>query len=264
MPVEVWQSLRPHLTELLAAIALVLAGWVVGRYLGKWSEHAASALLDRVGRRGKGAAAVGAAPLAEAVPGLVNRFVYWLSFLFFAAAGGEMLGLPVVSSAAGRAASYLPGAAAGFAIVLVGLVVASLVGGITAAASASAGTAYAGAIGRTVQGLVLILAVLIALEQIGIQGDLLIVLLAVVIGVILAGAALAFGLGARTAVSNIVGSYYVAQTYRVGQTVRIGEYEGRIVQTTPTAVVLDTRDGQVLIPARLFTELPSVLISEIT
>lgn len=145
-----------------------------------------------------------------------------------------------------------------------GVVVASLVGGITAAASASAGMSYAGAVGRGVQGLLLVLAILVGLEQIGVHGQLFVVLLAVVVGVVLAGAALAFGLGARTAVSNIVGSYYVAQTYRVGQTVRVGEFEGRIVRTTATAVVLDTKSGQVLVPARLFSEQPSVLVTELS
>jgi hypothetical protein len=144
----------------------------------------------------------------------------------------------------------------------VGIVVASLAGGLTAA-TLGARTAYAGALGRGVQILLILLALLVGLEQVGVHGDLIVVLLSVVLGVVLAGAALAFGLGARTAVSNIVASYYVAQTYRVGQTIKVGEYEGRIVRTTPTAVVLDTKGGQVMIPSRIFTEQPSMLITEI-
>lgn len=261
---EVWQSLRPHFTDILAAIALLLSGWVVGRYLGRWSKRGVQALLDRVGQRSTGAAAVAVSELSLSVPELVDRFIYWLAFLLFAASAVEVLGLPVVSIAAERVASYLPGALTAVAIIFVGVIVAGLAGGLVAAASASAGTAYAGAMGRVVQGLLLVLAVLVGLEQVGVHGELLGILLAVVIGVIIAGAALAFGLGARTAVSNIVGSYYVAQSYRVGQTVRVGEYEGRIVRTTSTAVVLDTKAGQVMIPARLFSEQPSVLVTELS
>ena len=57
-------------------------------------------------------------------------------------------------------------------------------------------------------------------------------------------------------------AHYVAQMYSVGQTVRVGETEGRIVRTTSTAVVLDTPTGVVQVPARLFTEQPSVRIPE--
>jgi small-conductance mechanosensitive channel len=115
-----------------------------------------------------------------------------------------------------------------------------------------------------VQGLLVVLAALVSLEQIGVHGEMLVTLLTVVIGVGMAGAALAFGLGARTAVSNIVGAYYVAQTYRVGQTVRVGEFEGRIVRTTATTVVLDNKGGQVSVPARLFAEEASILITELS
>jgi small-conductance mechanosensitive channel len=209
-------------------------------------------------------ATLAAPQLAESVPPLVGRFVYWVAFLLFAAWALEVLGLPVATRVGEELASYLPGAFTGIAIVLVGIIVASLAGGITGAAVASTGTAYAGAIGRAVQVVLLVLAVLVGLEQIGVHGELLVILLAVFLGVVLGGAALAFGLGARTAVSNIVGSYYVAQTYRVGQTVRVGEFEGRIVRTTATAVILDNRGGQVLVPARLFTEQPSMLLPEIT
>jgi small-conductance mechanosensitive channel len=122
--------------------------------------------------------------------------------------------------------------------------------------------AYAGAVGRAVQGVLLVLAILIGLEQIGVHGQLVVVLLASIIGVLLGGAALAFGLGARNAVSNIVASYYVGQTYRVGQTVRVAGFQGRIARTTPTSVVLDTTDGQVQVPARIFTDEPVVLVTE--
>jgi small-conductance mechanosensitive channel len=148
------------------------------------------------------------------------------------------------------------------AIVLVGLVVASLAGGVAAAGAASAGVRYAGAVGRAVQALFLVVALLLGLEQIGVHGELIAILLAAVVAVALGGAALAFGLGARTAVSNIVASYYVSQMYRVGQTVRVGDIEGRILRSTSTAVILDTKDGQVHVPASVFSEQASILVPE--
>lgn len=260
MAVDLWQSI---LIDILKAAAIILVGSIVGRFLERGGRRAAQALLDRLGGRSAGAGAVGAAAVARSVPVLVGRLAYWILFLLSAAAAVEVLGLPVVSRVADRMLEYLPGVLTAVGIFFVGVVIASLAGGIAAAASASAGTAYAGAVGRAVQGLLLVLTALVSLEQVGIHGELLVTLLTVVIGVGLAGAALAFGLGARTAVSNIVGAYYVAQTYRVGQTVRVGEFEGRIVRTTATTVVLDNKGGQVSVPARIFTEEPSILITEL-
>ena len=264
MAAQVWQSVRENLPDYLTAAALILLGSIVGRFLETGARRAAQALLDRVGGRSAGAGAIGAASVARSVPVLVGRFVYWLLFVVAAAAAIQILGFPIASQAGARLVEYVPGLLTALAIFFVGVVGASLAGGIVAAASASAGTAYAGVFGRLVQAVLLVIATLVALEQIGVHGELLVTLLTVVIGVGLAGAALAFGLGARTAVSNIVGAYYVAQTYRVGQTVRVREFEGRIVRTTATTVVLDNKGGQVTVPARLFAEEPSILITELT
>jgi hypothetical protein len=84
----------------------------------------------------------------------------------------------------------------------------------------------------------------------------------VVVGTVLAGAGLAFGLGARTAVSNIISSHYVAQAYRVGQTVRVAGLEGKLLETTPTAVFLAGPEGRVMVPAKAFSEHASVLVTD--
>lgn len=262
MPWDLIQRLRPYLVDVLGAAALLLLGSIIGRFLASWSRRGAQAALDRVGRRGSGAGAVGAARLGASVPVLVGQFVYWLIFLVAVAAAFAMLGLPVVSRVGERLAVFVPGALTGLAIVLVGLVVASLAGGVAAAWAASAGVRYAGAVGRTAQLVVLALALLLGLQQIGIHGEVIAGLLAAVLAVALGGAALAFGLGARGAVSNIVAAYYVTQMYRVGQTVRVGGIEGRILRATSTAVILDTKDGQVHVPASVFSEQPSVLVPE--
>jgi hypothetical protein len=259
---DLFLQLRPYLRDVLGAAALLLLGSIMGRFLASWSRRGAQAALDRMGRRGSGASAVGAARLGASVPMLVGQFIYWLIVLVAVAAAFEMLGLPVVTRVGERLAAFVPGALTGVAIVLVGLVVASLAGGVAAAGAASAGVRYAGAVGRAAQVVVLALALLLGLQQIGIHGELIAGLLAAILAVALAGAALAFGLGARVAVSNIVAAYYVMQMYRVGQTVRVGSIEGRILRATSTALILDTKDGQVHVPAALFSEQPSILVPE--
>ena len=124
------QRLRPYLLEVLGAAALLLLGSIVGRYIGSWGRRAAQATLDRLGRRGAGTGAVGAARLGESVPSLLGQFLYWLIFLLAVAAAFELLGLPVVSRVGERLAAFLPGALTGVAIVLVGMMAASLAGGL--------------------------------------------------------------------------------------------------------------------------------------
>jgi hypothetical protein len=69
------QQLRPYLLEALGAAALLLLGSIVGRFVGSSGRRAAQATLDRLGRRGAGAGAVGAARLGESVPALLGQFL---------------------------------------------------------------------------------------------------------------------------------------------------------------------------------------------
>ena len=68
----------------------------------------------------------------------------------------------------------------------------------------------------------------------------------------IAGAALSFGLGARSAVANLIAAHYLHPLFRVGQTIRVADVHGQIVALTPVAIVLDTPQGRVVVPAGTF------------
>ena len=86
-------------------------------------------------------------------------------------------------------------------------------------------------------------------------------ILSVTTAAVLGAFALAFGLGARTAVSNIIGAHYLRQTFETGHVVRFGAVEGTVTAITSTAVVLRIPEGQVIIPAKQFSESISVLVT---
>jgi len=270
MPSQEWFSgFSPVARQLLAflpviasAALLVLAGWLLGRLARFLSSRGAAAVFTRLGARQSLRGALVSSGVAGHVPAVIGGFAYWLVLLFFIAAALETLGLPVVTGALNRVAYYLPNVLAALVVTFAGIILGSLVRGALARTATTAGVEFGAALGRLAQGTVVLVAIVVALEQVGIQAQVLIVIVGIVLGTTLAGAGLAFGLGARTAVSSIIASYYVAQAYRIGQLVRIGGIEGKIVQTTPTAVFLDTPQGRVLVPAKQFNEEMSVLVTE--
>lgn len=259
---QVARQLLAFLPVIASAALLALAGWLLGRLARFVASRSVGALLTRLGARPSLRKALVSSGVASHVPAVIGGFIYWLVFLFFVAAALETLGLPVVTGALNRVAYYLPNVLAALVVLFAGIILGSLVRGLLTRTAVSAGVEFGTAVGTLAQGTVVLVAVVVALEQVGIEAQVLIVIVAIVLGTTLAGAGLAFGLGARTAVSSIIASYYVAQAYRIGQLVRIGGIEGKIVQTTPTAVFLDTPQGRVLVPAKQFSEEVSVLVTE--
>ena len=115
-------------------------------------------------------------------------------------------------------------------------------------------------LGRVAQLVILVTAVVIGADQIGIKVTFLVIMVTVLASALLGGLALALSLGSRTYVSNLIGAHYLHQLFRVGQTVRIGSYEGRILEFTATAIVLETAEGRVNLPAKIYHEEPIVLL----
>ena len=109
---------------------------------------------------------------------------------------------------------------------------------------------------------IIVAAALIAAEQLGLDVSLLTAVFLIGLAAALGGAALAFGLGAREVMADILAMHYVQKSYRVGQVVRIGSDQGRIVRTTRTAVVLENIDGELSIPGRHFVDERSVLLTQ--
>jgi small-conductance mechanosensitive channel len=192
---------------------------------------------------------------------MVGRVVFWFVMALFVMATTEILGLPVVTTWLSSVASYLPRLLAAAVIVAVGMVTGRLTKRAVARAAASAGMTGGQRLGRVAEIVILFGSILVAAEQLGLDLRFVTAVLTIVLATTLGGAALAFGLGSRQLVENILSGHYVRKLYAVGQVVRIEGVEGRILKLTATSVILETPDGEVAVPAREFTVTRSMRIS---
>ena len=189
-----------------------------------------------------------------------RQVVFWVVVLFFLTAATQVLGLHTFTAWLASVVEYLPTVFAGALIVIAGFMVSRLAREVVEAAAASAGARQRALVGRVVQAAILVTAILVGAEQVGIKVTFL-VILAAAAGVALVGAvALALSLGARHYVANLIGGHYLRQRYSVGQHVRVAGYEGRILELTDTAVVLETAEGRASVPAKVFNEEPIVQV----
>ena len=260
--VEAW------VLRLLGAAALIGGGalvawivqWVAVRLLRTWSGRLSGGAASFVGRE-LGSPFAGPR-IDETSLDLVGRSLFLLVFLVFVAAATETLELRVVSTWVLGLANYLPQVFAAALVMVLGLLAGSVARIAVARAASTAGLDYAAPLGRLVQVVVIGITAIVAVDQLGLEVSVLVIAVSIALAASLGGAALAFGLGARTAVSNIIATHYLARTYDVGQVVRVGDHQGEIVAIAPTAVVLETPEGRVHIPAKEFSERISTLIEE--
>lgn len=255
---NITDSARLFLPNFLGAVGLLLGGWLLALLLQRLSARV-TRRFDGLARRSHVEGALQRIGVHRPLSEVVGAFVFWTVFLFFVAGATEAFGLPVLSTWLTGLAFFLPRIAAALLVLLAGVLIANFVRDAVLAASATANVAYGEALAHIVRTVLLSVAVLIAVNELGIDVTLLTVTLGVVLGATFGGVALAFGLGARTTVSNIIGSHYIRQIIRVGQTVRLGVVQGEVEAITPTAIVLRNDEGRVIVPAKEFSETVSML-----
>jgi small-conductance mechanosensitive channel len=252
--------IRLQQPRLVAAAVLLAIGWALAMLL----RLLTSRLVHALGRMVPGAVLRRGLPqptIERQVSDIIGLIVFWAVLLFFVAAAADALGLAVLSTSLAGLGFYLPRLIGATVIAVVGLVVGNLARDAVTATAAAAGAPFAAAVGQIARVAILVAAGLIAVAELGIDITLLTAVLSVTLLAVLGAFALAFGLGARAAMSNIIGAHYLRQTFEAGQQVRFGDVEGTIAAITATAVVVRVPEGQIVIPAKHFSETPSMLFT---
>ena len=248
------------LPDALPVVGLLLAGWLLASVLRYVSRRLVLLFLSRVRTRSRLIEGLHASRFREEAPGIIAAFVYWIVLLMFLAAAMERLALPVVTALLARVAYYLPNVLLAVLLAFIGLGAGSLANRWIVSAAEAVGVRYATTLGRSAQAAIVIVALTVGIQQVGIDSSVFIVMIAIVLGTTLGGVALAFGMGSSPVVSNIMSSYYAAKAFRVGDVVRVAGVEGTVREINPTSIVLDCEEGKVHLPARKYCEEVSIIL----
>ena len=250
-----------YLPSILGAVVVLLVGWGVARLLRYATRQIAERTVTRLAHTRPMDTRVPQPKSYSAAPAVASRIVFWVVLLFFVLAAAEVLELELISGLLAGVTAYIPRLLAGLLIIFIGLWLAEVTRAVLSRSGASIGLERSDILGQLGQILVLLVMFSVAAGQVGIDTTLLVALVAIIFGVMFGSVALAFSFGAKTTIANLLAAQSVAQTYNAGDSIRIGEIEGKLLRITRTSLVLETREGQTLVPAKRFSEVESVKLS---
>ncbi len=128
---------------------------------------------------------------------LIGRMFFWLvTFIFFVLAL-RVMRVPVIDQLFARFVLYVPNIIVALVILIIGWLLGNFLGRAALIASVNAGIRKAGPLSRGVKGIVLLFALAMALEQLGIARTMIVAAFAIAFGGIVLALALAFGLGSQ-------------------------------------------------------------------
>jgi len=240
-----------YLPRIIGALFFLAVGW----YLAKFASVASRRVLRSFNvfinqswraRFGKDAR------LSPAVIGITVAIIRWMLLLLVLIGMARILGVEVLTVWLARASGHIPSIIAGGIIVFVGVVLSRFARDIVEIVLSPTMGFQSVVFGRLAQGMVVVSALIMGVELTGIDTTLLVSFVTILLAGLSGGMAVAFGLGAKDLVANVIGIHHARKTFMVGQNVRIGEAQGEVVHVTPTTIVISTAEGRVIIPGAIF------------
>lgn len=188
------QFLPNLISAILLLITGLLAGWLTKKVLGRLLRILKTdELSERYGINNillKGG-------IKENLSSIVGRFAGWLMFFIFVIISLNSLNVPAIERLLERFFLYLPNLFVSIIILLIGYLLSNFFGRAALIASVNAGLKTSGLIGRFVKLTIFLLAATMALEQLGIGRETIIIAFTIVFGGIVLALSIAFGLGGR-------------------------------------------------------------------
>ena len=195
------------LPALIGALVILFAGYLLAKVLERLTERGLRKLgLNRMLQRGGVIQAVERSGTHVNPTRVLANLVFWLVMFTVILLAANALGLDSLANVVSTLVSYIPSVIAAIVIILVGIVLGGFVGGLI---GASAGAVHGGrALARLGRGGVILLAIFMALQELGIATDIVTTAFAILFGAIALALALSFGLGNRELAGEITREWY--------------------------------------------------------
>jgi len=200
-----WGELWYVLPGLLAAAAIMLAGYVVARALRTWTDRTLERLqFKRLADAGGFTEAVGRVRMDPVRA--VGTLVFWLTMLVAVLLASSALGLENVREMFGRMLAFIPTLISGTVIVILGLIMGEFVRALIV--TSAGGVEGVVTVAKLTKGAMVMIAVFMALQQVGVNEEIVNSAFILILGSIALAAGLAFGLGNRELAGELTRKWY--------------------------------------------------------
>lgn len=201
----VLSQIGQFLVNVLLVIIILIIGWVISKLIKTAVVKVLQTIkLDEISDRIELDSILAKGGIKYTLSELIGVICYWLALLVTFVVAVNAVGLTIAADLLNKVVLYIPNIIASIFILILGMFVATLLSNIVQTASMNAGLSQARLLGKIAETVVIVFAVMITLEQLGIGAKIIEIIAGIVLGSLGLGAALAFGLGCRDIAEKFV------------------------------------------------------------
>lgn len=200
-------QIADFLPRLLAALGLLMVGILVAKMVERGTDF----VLHRIGfdkwmKEGGVTEALERAGTTLDPSTVIAKLAFWMVMLLVIVLAASMLGVTGVSALFTELVAYLPNVIAAVIVLVLGILLGEFVKDLVLASAGS--LSVAPTLARGGKAAVILLSIFMALEQLDIAQDIVLVFFIAVVGAAALAAGIAFGLGGREVAAEIARDWY--------------------------------------------------------
>ncbi|OYY49815.1 MAG: hypothetical protein B7Y48_04745 [Methylophilales bacterium 28-44-11] len=202
---QFWLQLVNFVPRLLAVLVILFFGWIIAKLVRTGVKRVLELMqFDQFARKSGLEAFMNSGNMHVTLSGIISQVVYWLVILLFVITGANALELTAVADLLQQLAVYLPHIIVAILILVFGTLLARFMNRVVFAWLHSIKFPQALAVSTSTEYGIQILAVFVALEQLGIGMQLIYSLFVIVFGAVFLALAIAFGLGGKEWAAKVI------------------------------------------------------------
>jgi small-conductance mechanosensitive channel len=238
--------------KVLFAILILLIGWFITKLVTFLLKRALKfSKVDKLTEIINEKNLFGKTDLKFNVTSVIVGFTKWLLFLVFLIIASDVMEWEIVSIEIGKLISYLPKLFSAIALFMIGLYIASFIKkgikGLFESFDLQGGAPISGFVFY----IIIVTITITAINQAGVNTDLITNNLTIILGGLLATVVLGFGLGSKDVINNLLFSFYSKRNFEIGQVITIDDISGKIVSIDNISISVQVPNGdEIVIPIK--------------
>ncbi len=237
---------------LLLGIVVLLIAWILARLVSSGFQRLLETVkFDHLAEKLKITHFLRQANLHMSPSAIIGRCIYWIFVLLIIASAADTLHWEAVSSKINRIVDYIPNFISAVLFFVVGAYFATFIRDFLRGATGSLGISTGKIISSAIYYLLFIIVALTSMQQAGIDTRILSDNLLIIIGSIMAAAAISYGFASRTVLAHILAGFFNKRTFHKGMIIEIDGVRGMIVEMSNIATTIQVSESErVVIPSQ--------------
>lgn len=252
---NIWYEITAIFPNIIGALIVLIIGWIVTKLVMKLIKKILKvAKANKLDDKLNEIEIIEGKKLNFDTVKVVSKIVKYLMYIIIFVTASEIMGLAIITEQISDLLSYLPQLLAALVIFIIGLLFANFVKNGLKSLFESMDLSGGKMISQVIFFLILTFIAITALNQAGINTEIITNNINMIIAAFLLAFAIAFGFGAREVVGKLLRTFYARKTFEVGQKIIFNDQTYTIDEVKSISVILKNENGRLIVPINDITE----------